>query len=500
MKNKLIIILIFLMAIMTITTVSANDNITSEISDTPLNQDENLTVSEDETLKDTQTTQLQAENVKGYETTETIISAKLTSNNQPLTSKTIQIIINGETYSKNTNDDGVASIGVILPIGTYTAEFKYSGDDLTSPCDTTSQITIMETQKTSLKVGDKDINYRQGSKCLFYVKLKNSEGKEIKNQWVTIEINNKIYNVQTNENGNAKIYLKLKKGKYKIKYKFNGTGQYKASSGTYTIKVKPKMAKGNGYWVWSSHMKTVNLKKLASKGTRHILLHVHAIAQYGKSSVVSFIKIAHHNHMKVHLWMQVCYSGGKWVSLVKDNGKFKYSFMKKKIAEAKRYAKIKGVDGVHFDYMRYGGTAHKHINAKESINYFVKKATKTIRKVKSNCMVSVAVMPEPSAMLYYYGQDIPTLSKYVDSIIPMVYKGNYHQPRSWITSVTKKFVSQSNGAQIWTGLQSYHSDSNPSKLTQKTLRKDAKAAVKGGSIGVMLFRFGISCNFNFKKI
>lgn len=204
--------------------------------------------------------------------------------------------------------------------------------------------------------------------------------------------------------------------------------------------------------------------------------------------------------MKVHLWMQVAYDGKTWVSLVDAKGKLKYSFMNKKIREAKRLAKIKGVDGVHFDYMRYGGTAHKHPNAKESINWFVKKASKTIRSVKPNCMVSVAIMPEPDMMLYYYGQDIPTISKYVDSLLPMAYKGNYHQKSSWIGKVTKKFVSQSSGAQIWTGLQSYHSDNNAKRLSQKALLKDAKSAMKGGAKGVILFRIGISCNFNFKKV
>ena len=174
--------------------------------------------------------------------------------------------------------------------------------------------------------------------------------------------------------------------------------------------------------------------------------------------------------------------------------------MNKKIAEAKRYAKIKGVDGIHFDYMRYGGTAHKHKNAVESINYFVKKTAIQIHKIRPNCIVSGALMPEPSMMEYYYGQDVPTLSKYVDALLPMVYKGNYHQTRSWIKSVTQTFVKQSNGAQIWTGLQSYYSDSNTNKLPHSTLLKDAKAAKNGGALGIVLFRIGISCNFNFKKV
>ena len=204
--------------------------------------------------------------------------------------------------------------------------------------------------------------------------------------------------------------------------------------------------------------------------------------------------------MKVHLWMQICYSGGKWVRPINKDNTIKYGFLNKKIKEAKKYAKIKGVDGIHFDYVRFGGTAHLYKDPNRAVNYFIKKASTQIHKIKPNCIVSAALMPEPSMMTYYYGQDVSTMSKYVDVLLPMVYKGNYHQTTKWVKSVTKTFVGQSNGAQVWTGLQSYHSDNNAKKLTQKSLLKDAKASKEGGAKGVILFRIGISCNFNFKKV
>jgi hypothetical protein len=317
---------------------------------------------------------------------------------------------------------------------------------------------------------------------------------------VTFKVAGKTYTAKTDKNGVAKVYLNLKKGTHTVKYSFKKNAPYLSSSGSFKIKVRAKMAKGNGYWLWSSHMKNVNLKSLSKKGTKHIFLHVQAISVHGRSAVVSFIQKAHKCGMKVHLWMQVCYSGGKWVRPINEKNQIKYSFLNKKINEAKKYAKIKGVDGIHFDYVRFGGTAHLYKDPNRAINYFMKKASTQIHKVRPNCIVSAALMPEPSMMTYYYGQDVSTMSKYSDALIPMVYKGNYHQTRSWITSVTKKFTEQSNGAQIWTGLQSYHSDNNAKKLSQKSLLKDAKAAMKGGAKGVVLFRIGISCNFNFKKV
>ncbi len=454
-----------------------------------------------EVLDEKANSTLTASDVNGYESFTTTISIILTANGTALSSKPIQILLNGIIYDKITDANGVVKLDVKLTKGVYLAEILYDGDDLTTNASKTCKVTIESPIKTKLKIGDKYINYRQGSKCLFYVKLLDANDNVIKNRKVTFKVAGKTYTAITNKYGNAKIYLNLKKGTYTVKYYYyKSNAPYLASNGYFKIKVKPKIAKGNGYWLWSSDMKKVNLKTLAKKGTKHIFLHVKAISAHGKSAVISFIKKAHKNGIKVHLWMQVCYKGGKWVRPIDANNKIKYSFLNKKIKEAKKYAKIKGVDGIHFDYVRFGGKAYKYENPNRAMNYFMKKASNEIHKIKPNCIVSAAIMPEPSKMTEYYGQDVSTISKYSDVLLPMVYKGNYKKDRPWITSVTKAFVKQSNGAQVWTGLQAYKSDSNPKKLSHSTLLKDAKAAMEGGAKGVVLFRIGVSRYLNFKKV
>ena len=526
--RKIIFMLMVLLAIVSLGAVSAADNATDiiadesadalaqnvgeDIEDDSLSQDasQNSSLSEDtqdESLAQADSEVIKAENdvkittsdVTGYESFKSTVSFKLISNDKPLANKKVTIKVDGAYYDKVTDSNGVASVSVNLKKGTYYAKCSYAGDDSTSSATEYCKVTVKAPIKTKLIVGDKNINYRQESKCLFHVKLVDANGKILKKQWVTFTVNGKKYSAKTNNYGHAKIFLSLKKGKHKIKYYFDKKSPYLASKGSYKIKVKAKLPKGNGYWIWPAHMRSVDLGSLASKGTKNLFLHVEALGSYGKGAVESFIRSAHSHGIKVHLWMQVAYDGD-WVSLVDDDGKLKYGFMNRKISEAKYYAKIKGVDGVHFDYMRYGGTAHKHPNAVKSVNYFVKKASIKIHKIKPNCIVSVALMPEPDMMHYYYGQDVPTMSKYCDCLLPMVYKGSYGQPRSWIKSVTKTFVKQSNGAQIWTGLQTYHSEENTAELSHSTLLKDAKKAMAGGAKGVILFRIGISCNFNFNKV
>ena len=535
--KRIVLLMIFTLMMLSITAVSADDNVMAFSDDNAISEGqeilgENQAIQENsEDLREEESGEMLAEdsdtenensenedeaevvddekassiisssNVKGYESFTTTISIKLTANGTELSSKPLQILLNGVTYNKTTDANGEVKLSVKLAKGVYEAEITYLGDDLTTGATNTCKVTIESPIKTKLKIGDKYINYRQGSKCLFYVKLLDSSNKTLKNQKVTFKVAGKTYTAVTNSYGNAKIYLNLKKGTYNVKYYFyKKDAPYLASNGSYKIKVKPKMTKGDGYWLWSDHMKKVNLKSLAKRGTKHIFLHVHAIAKYGRSGVASFIKKAHKHGIKVHLWMQVCYSGGKWVRPIDKNNKIKYSFLNKRIRQAKSYARIKGVDGIHFDYVRFGGTAGLYKKPERGINYFMKKASIEVRKVKPNCIISAALMPEPKVLIKHFGQDVSTMSKYADVLTPMVYKGIYKEKRSWITSVTKEIVKKSNGAQIWTGLQTYHSESNTKKLSHAALLKDAKAAMKGGAKGVLLFRIGISCNLNFKKV
>lgn len=247
-------------------------------------------------------------------------------------------------------------------------------------------------------------------------------------------------------------------------------------------------------------MNSLNLASLSSQGTKHIFLHSYAFTAYGENSVVSWIKTANSYGIKVHIWMQVFYGKDGWVRPVNDDGSYKYSYMNSKINEAKYYASIKGVSGVHFDYLRFGGTAHYYSTSAGAINYFVSQVSSAVKSVNPNCLLSAAVMPEPGMMIYYYGQDIPTISKYLDILVPMVYKGNYGKNTAWIQETTRWFVENSNGAQVWTGLQTYRSDNDITLLGYNELFNDAQAALNGGARGITMFRWGLVNHINFNAL
>ncbi len=503
MRNKIILSFIIILTLfLTISIVSANENATDCIG-----FDENSTVevlqedSDDGNSSVNQSvSEISASDKTSYVDYDDTFTVTLTSNRTALSNKPVLITLNNVIYNKTTDLNGHASINFKLKEGLYIVYYSFSGDDNYTSVNGSSTITIKSDLVTKLSVADKDINYREGSKTIFQLRLVDVYNAAVSGRIITIKVNGKTYSAKTNSKGLATFYLKLKKGKNIIQASFLKSGVYLGSSASFTVTAKAKLSKGNGYWVNKWDMKKVNLKKLKKLGTKHIFLQHTSFDKYGKSTVLKWIKKAHKYGIKVHIWIATFYKNGKYVHASNKKGVYNYKHMNSIIAKAKKYAAYDGVDGIHFDYVRFGGNAYKYKNSVAAINYFVKTACVEIHKINANQIISAAVMPEPNDNKRYYGQDIPTMSKYMDAIIPMIYKGNYHASSKWIKKTTKKFVKQSNGAKIWSGLQTYKSDSNIKKLSYKALFKDAKNAKKGGASGVVLFRWGLSKFLNFKKL
>ncbi len=242
-----------------------------------------------------------------------------------------------------------------------------------------------------------------------------------------------------------------------------------------------------GYWIFGRDMENVDLEKIKKTGVTDIFLNFYAFETHGESKVVSWIKKVKNNGIRVHIWMQ-CFYDGDWINPVTNS-----SIISQKVEEAKKYAKINGVKGVHLDYLRFPGNAYKTSGAADTITNFVKKVRVA---VGNDIFLSCATMPE-SENKYYYGQDIKALGKVVDAVLPMQYKGNYQMGLSWLKSTTKDLSSQAN---IWSGLQTYKSDDDPTQLSSSELLEDAKICLDNGANGVILFRYGITPLINFNEL
>ena len=437
-------------------------------------------------LTKTQST-FKASNYVAYKGFSNPFTVTLSADGIKLKNKKIRFNINGKNYYRTTNSKGKASLEIKLAKGSYPIKYTFTGEKNIDSTSAKSKITV---KKMTTKISRANsVKYYHKTTAPFKVKVVDARGNPVVGN-VTFSINKKKYTRNINSNGIASLNIKLSQGSYKISYTFAKTSLYEKSSGSATLNIKTLgKCVNNGYWLFGYNMKNVNLDKLAK-----------ALEKHGKSAVETFIADAKKKGISVHIWMQIFYTGGKWISATNGDGSYKYSFFNSKINEAKEYANLKGVAGVHMDYLRFPGTAYKHANGVEAINYFTKSLCNEIHKINSKLIVSAAVMPETDSNKYYYGQDIPTLSKYLDVVIPMIYKGNYASGTSWIESTTAKFVKMSNGAQIWTGIQSYRSDDDVTSLSSSELLKDYKAAANGGATGVISFRWEISKLIDFDLI
>ena len=412
--------------------------------------------------------------------------------NLPLANRDVAFVLDGVTIHRKTNEKGEATIKIDKPAGTYKLKVSYDGEDKIKNSSATVKITVKKGSPTRI-YKTTPIFFKNKKTGYFKIKVVDAHGRPVAKHKVIYKMKGKKHTRKTNADGMIKIKIKLKTGSYKLKIYSKKSSVYKKSSRFYTIKVTTNQLRNNGMWLFAGYMGTVNFKTLHNHGINQIFLNFYAFKLHSKSYVESWIKKAKSNGIKVHIWMQVFYGENSWSYPVK-NGKYNYDLINSKVKEAVSYAKVKGVAGVHFDYVRYPGTAHKHPGAVNGVNLFVQKAASAVHKVNKKLIVSAAIMPEPSSNKMYYAQDIATIGKYLDVLVPMVYKGNYHRNADWIKSVTQAIAKQSPKAKVWTGLQSYGSDSNIVKLSAKELKSDAKAAAQGGACGIILFRYGL-CNF-----
>ena len=137
-----------------------------------------------------------------------------------------------------------------------------------------------------------------------------------------------------------------------------------------------------GYWVFGKDMLNVNLNNLKDNGVTDLFLNYYAFTTHGENKVLKFIEEANTKNIKIHIWMQ-CFYDGEWHNP-------KTTDLTNQINEAKKYAKLKGVFGVHLDYLRYPGNAYKTSGGADAITKFVK----DVREQISDIFLSCAIMPE----------------------------------------------------------------------------------------------------------
>lgn len=152
---------------------------------------------------------LETNNFTMYYHDGTKLTAKLTDCiGNPIANETIFFIINGVTYNRTTDADGIASMAINLIPGNYNVTVYYKGSDKYNNVSKNVNITIISTiyAENLVKM------FQNGTQ--FFANFTDIDGKPLANTNVTFNINGVFYTRETNANGTARLNINLEPGKY----------------------------------------------------------------------------------------------------------------------------------------------------------------------------------------------------------------------------------------------------------------------------------------------
>ena len=255
-----------------------------------------------------------------------------------------------------------------------------------------------------------------------------------------------------------------------------------------------------GIWVLDSHAMTFDMEELCRKGIGHILLHELALKDNGAVLINNICTQAHRLGMKVHFWMQCFWWNDKikWrVPVIDRDGstpaRYNQELFDEVLDRAEDYMNL-DIDGIHFDYIRFGATASWHnwpedgITSVGAITEFCRQAYSRLKGKNPKIVLSAALIGE-IATQDYYGQDPAQMAQYIDILMPMAFVSAYNYSPKTNVNVANWFANRSNDKQCWHGLSTYNY--NYEGLSEAELLGDCSNITHSRADGIVLFRYGL---------
>ena len=217
-KNFLFIVCLILL-IVSISSVSASDNLNQSVSDGTENT-MGVSYSDEDVLSDAHNIVFDNDIIKNisadaidldvldvtkyYGGSERLeVTYKFLG--QPMKNTTIKISINGIDYYKTTNDEGKTSLALNLDSGVYDAHVSHL-------------LIITKSAKVTINptVDGNDLIKMYGNASKYYAKFIDSQGQILKNTDVKFNVNGVEYTRKTNGSGIASLNINLNPGQYII--------------------------------------------------------------------------------------------------------------------------------------------------------------------------------------------------------------------------------------------------------------------------------------------
>ena len=150
----------------------------------------------------------------------TSLKVAYTAGGIPLAKKTVKLVINGKTYSKTTDANGIVAVPINLAIGSYNVTYKSTGDLVFSPTSGSCEIDVFQRSPSKVlwKCGS---SYKDNSQT-FKVLVTDSKGKATYGGVAELTIDGETYTAAVGSDGYAKFRTDVAIGKYNVKVKAGG--------------------------------------------------------------------------------------------------------------------------------------------------------------------------------------------------------------------------------------------------------------------------------------
>ncbi|MEE0935481.1 MAG: transglutaminase domain-containing protein [Methanobrevibacter sp.] len=178
-----------------------------------------------------------------------VIQAKFTTGlgDDSKAGKAIKITINGKTYSKKTDSNGIVSLNVkSFSKGLYTVEYKYVGNKFFKASKTTNIVTIID-NVSDIKLTAKNTRLGYGAYTPINVAL-TAGGVPLPKRTVTFSIEGSTYAATIDNKGIASVLVNLDLGNYTINYSSNSKFNISGTSGSCMITVFERSADAKLTW------------------------------------------------------------------------------------------------------------------------------------------------------------------------------------------------------------------------------------------------------------
>ena len=168
----------------------------------------------------------------------------------------ISLTINGKTYNKTTDKDGIAYMNIrLVSSKQYNVTATYAGTDDYKGTTLNSTITVIPT------ITAEDVEKIFRNQTQYYPKLTDSNGNPLKDTKVTMNINGVFYTKTTNDKGIATQNINLLPGKYII------TAIYNNCFVSNNITVLPNMDQNTDLVKYYKNGTQYNVRALDGQGT-----------------------------------------------------------------------------------------------------------------------------------------------------------------------------------------------------------------------------------------